>query len=217
MLQQLGFPWINGYKPLGNFQDALVDVIEARLGRDVARLDQVTTPAAPSEIDLAAVFVDPPAPSSKSRTGRSIARIIKKFDPAARDAANRNLGEAGEEFVLGLERHRLIAAARRDLAERLTWVARKVGDGLGYDIQSFTDDGTSIFIEVKTTKGAIETAFFLTENERCVAAELGSAFRLYRLFGFGTKPQIYTLMGPLDGLALEPVNYRARVAGGGNQ
>ena len=31
VLQKLGLPWINGYKPYGHFQDALVDAIEARL------------------------------------------------------------------------------------------------------------------------------------------------------------------------------------------
>ncbi|MBH9787848.1 DUF3883 domain-containing protein, partial [Clostridioides difficile] len=31
------------------------------------------------------------------------------------------------------------------------------GDGAGYDIEATKEDGTSIFIEVKTTKGGINT------------------------------------------------------------
>jgi hypothetical protein len=105
-----------------------------------------------------------------------------------------------------VERHRLTAFGRGDLARKLAWVSQDIGDGLGYDIESFADDGSAIFIEVKTTKGPIDTPFFLRENERCVAAEKGSAFRLYRLFAFGNNPRIYSLSGPLDkDLVLEPV------------
>jgi hypothetical protein len=214
VLQKFGLPWINGYKPLGNYQDALVDVIEAQLDRIVVRLDQVTTPVAPSETDLAAIFVAPPVPVAERPKGRSITRVFKKFDPAARDAANRKLGQAGEDFVVRVERHRLTAFGRGDLAGKVAWVSQEIGDGLGYDIESFADDGRPIFIEVKTTKDPIDTPFFLSENERCVAAENGSAFRLYRLFGFGSDPRIYSVSGPFDKrLVLEPVSYRARVGG----
>ena len=80
-----------------------------------------------------------------------------------------------------------------------------------------TDFGTdqSLALEARP-KGPITTPFFLSEKERCVAAEKASAFRLYRLFGFGSDPRIYSLTGPLDEcLALEPVSYRARVVGEG--
>ena len=40
-------------------------------------------------------------------------------------------------------------------------------------IESFVDDGTPIVIEIKTTKGPITTPFFVSENERRVAAETG--------------------------------------------
>jgi len=212
VLQTLGLPWIYGYKPLPNFQKALVDVIEAQLGGDVARLEGTTT-ATPSDIDLAAIFVAPPPPVGQGFKSGSIVRLIKKFDPAARDAANRRLGEAGEEFALRVERHRLIAIGRHDLAEKVAWVSQKIGDGLGYDIESFADDASPTFIEVKTTKGPITTPFFLSENERRVAAEKASAFRLYRLFCFGSDPRIFSLTGPLDErLSLEPVCYRVRIA-----
>ncbi len=43
----------------------------------------------------------------------------------------------GEEFVVHLERHRLQAIGRDDLALRVEWVAQTIGDGLGFDILSF--------------------------------------------------------------------------------
>lgn len=92
------------------------------------------------------------------------------------------------------------------------WASEQIGDGLGYDIESFADDGSPLFIEVKTTRGPITTPFFVTENERRVAAEKGSAFLLYRLFEFGAEPRIYSIPGPLEAVfELEPVAYRASV------
>ncbi|MBK8614733.1 MAG: hypothetical protein IPN85_15005 [Flavobacteriales bacterium] len=36
---------------------------------------------------------------------------------------------------------RLAAAGRADLAKEVEWVAKTQGDGLGYDIRSFSIDG----------------------------------------------------------------------------
>src|SRR5262249_37764207 len=123
----------------------------------IIRLDDASTPAAHLEIDLESIFVAPPAPVVGSSKGRSIKRVLKRFDPAQRDAANSKLGEAGEKLVIRVERHRLTTAGRGDLAEKVAWVCRDIGDGLGYDIGSFTDDGSPIFVEVKATKGPIGT------------------------------------------------------------
>jgi hypothetical protein len=41
--------------------------------------------------------------------------LVRKFDPAARDARNRDLGRAGEEFVVGFERRRLEMAGKPKL------------------------------------------------------------------------------------------------------
>jgi hypothetical protein len=48
---------------------------------------------------------------------------------AARDARNRDLGRAGEEFVVDFERSRLRRAGRSDLARDVRWVADLDGDG----------------------------------------------------------------------------------------
>src|ERR1700735_5095932 len=79
------------------------------------------------------------------------------------DAANRKLGLAGEEFVVGTERERLLLARKGELAQKVTWVSNYQGDGLGYDIVSFTEAGAEIHIEVRTTKGSIGTPFFISE------------------------------------------------------
>jgi hypothetical protein len=72
VLQELGLPWINGYKPLGNFQDALVDAVEARLNGAIERFDQAVGPKADPPATVSSIFVPPPLPSDGSK-GRSLA------------------------------------------------------------------------------------------------------------------------------------------------
>jgi hypothetical protein len=212
VLHELGLPWIDGYKPLPNFQDALVAAVELKLDQTIDKIEEVAAEPGPTGINLAAVFVAPPAPKNQQAVKSPIARIVRKFDPAIRDQANRKLGTAGEEFVLKVERVRLAAAGQNDLAEKVAWVSRDVGDGLGYDIDSYEEEGSPIYIEVKTTKGAIETPFFVTENERQFAATKGTAFRLYRVFNYGREPKVCVLVGPLENsLKLQPTGYRASV------
>jgi hypothetical protein len=215
VLQNLSLPWIQGYKPLANFQDALVTAVERRLDKDIVKLDQPTAaPPSTTTATVDEVFVAPPKAANMPAKSGPMVRLARKFDPAMRDAANRKLGCAGEEFVERIERERLRKAGRDDLAKKVEWVSKSQGDGLGYDIESFETDGTPIVIEVKTTKGPIQSPFFLSENERSVAAERGASYRLYRVFKYGDDPKIYSLKGPLDPvLLLQPVSYRARVAG----
>jgi hypothetical protein len=54
--------------------------------------------------------------------------------------------------VAELERRRLREAGRDDLADRVEWVAETCGDGIGFDVLSFSEtDGAEKFVEVKTT------------------------------------------------------------------
>jgi hypothetical protein len=71
---------------------------------------------------------------------------------------------AGEEAVVESERRSLIDAGRPDLAKLVFHVAKLEGDGAGFDIKSYTFDGKEMFIEVKTTRGDKEAAFYLSAN-----------------------------------------------------
>jgi hypothetical protein len=210
VLQEVGLPWIKGYKPRGNYQEALFPVIEEQLVGDIGQLDSSVNEL-PGEVDLSEIFVAPPPPQAPDERRRAD-QFVAKFDVAARDAANRNLGREGERFVVALERKLLNAAGRPDLAQKVQWMSDCVGDGLGYDIHSFEPSGCSLFIEVKTTRGPKTAPFYVTENERRVATEKGGDFRLYRVFDFGRTPKIYLLQGALEkSLSLAPVAYRARI------
>lgn len=137
---------------------------------------------------------------------------VTQTDFAEKEARNRKLGEAGEFFVFQYEIHKLRAAGMADLANRVQWVSKELGDGLGYDIRSFDFEGNELFLEVKTTTGGRATAFFVSNNEVAVSEEKAQAYRLVRVFDFPDKPRFFTLSGSLaESLRLEPTSYRARV------
>ncbi len=206
VLQAIGKPWIVGYKPRRNFQNALVDTVERFAANDFE--DVETEPAAAAKIDPG-VFVAPPKLKSEEGVrSENVKRLARKIDQADRDRRNRALGAAGEEFVVQVERKRL--ASNPDLAKRVRWESKERGDGLGYDVLSFEEDGCERFIEVKTTRGGIETPFYISSAEIAAAKELGAAYRLYRVFGFGNAPRIYEIAAPLeDTLALRPSVFAA--------
>lgn len=92
--------------------------------------------------------VEPPPEVMRIPRVWSPSAQISRFDFVARDAANRDLGRRGEEFVLEFERERLHDGGRRDLVPRIEWRAQIRGDGAGYAVES---DGSARLIEVKTT------------------------------------------------------------------
>ena len=103
-------------------------------------------------------------------------------------------------------------AGRADLADGVRWVADLEGDGLGYDIASFDVAGKELFVEVKTTNGAVGAPFLLTRNELS-ASEAMPGYVLLRLFDFGGTPRFYRLEGNLrERCHLDPQLYRARPA-----
>lgn len=157
------------------------------------------------------VFVNAP-PLPFASTNQPKEHRPSKIDFAARDANNRELGRKGEEWVVGLERRLLREAGRNDLADRVRWVAKEDGDGLGYDISSFHVDGSEKPIEVKTTNGGPTTPFRVSENEVATSERLGNAYHLYRLFDFGGTPRVIASNGSLRNTAhLKPAIYVARL------
>ncbi|SFV31773.1 protein of unknown function [Devosia crocina] len=212
VLQELGLPWIWGYKPAPNYQDALVDAVDRYLSghREIVEEQPVLMPAAPKISDD--TFTDVPVRTSRPRRP-TFERLVRKFDPVERDFRNRRLGRAGEEFVVKVEHQRLIAEDRSDLANRVRWVAMEDGDGAGFDVRSFDRDGRERLIEVKTTNGAAHTPFFMTRNELEVAEERSDHWYLYRVYIFAQQPKIFTVRPPLGSvLQLNPETWRAEPA-----
>ena len=195
VLEELGITGIAGYKRRDNYQRAILDAIARHL--DVTGARDLTMVPEASGRPLA--IVDAPAPSFRNAPRRpDLDEIVRRFDPVERDLRNRELGLAGERMVLDHERRWLAERGRGDLAEKVRHVSVEVGDGLGYDIESFTLEGAKKPIEVKTTRGGATTPFFMSRNERDRAEELADSYHLYRVHRFGPEPALFTLRPPLD-------------------
>lgn len=199
-LLEIGIDPLPGYSQSVNFQKSLLDSIEHYLAEGhIDRYDEIirepSFPKTPFDIDR--IFVDPPEGIDTEPRSLAIENLVRRFDPVARDYRNRKLGKEGEAFVLEVESQRLINFGRPDLIPDLRWVAKLDGDGAGYDIRSFNEQGDERFIEVKTTKGLAATPFFLTPNEIEVARSR-QAWTLYRVHQFGPDAKIFEIKPPLD-------------------
>jgi hypothetical protein len=210
VLDELGLPWIPGYMPKRNYQNAIFDAIDRYLSEHPETLVPATSPQI-EPIQSSPIFVDPPSQIAEIKSiPERLKRLVRKFDPVERDHRNRILGRAGEAFVFDVERKRLAEVDREDLARKIKWVSEEEGDGAGYDIQSFDRHGNERLIEVKTTNGAARTPFFLSRNEVEFAMEHPEDWSIYRVHLFARQPRIFTISPPLeDSVRLKPENWRA--------
>ncbi|MDE2047278.1 MAG: DUF3883 domain-containing protein, partial [Betaproteobacteria bacterium] len=171
-LLDAGFPYINGYKPRSNYQALLAEVVASRMSRspqllEIAAADADRPMVVPEVDDILAVLTDRPKstirPTHAAEPGIAPIRLTTNY--IEREARNRSLGAAGEQFVINFERARLIQAGQESLASRIEHTSRVRGDYEGYDILSYTEVGAERLIEVKTTKYGADTPFFVTRNE----------------------------------------------------
>lgn len=202
ILDESGLPWIEGYKPLANYQDelaiAVLDSIstQRRVGEGLAVYGSTALPPPqPTPLATDDVLVTPPGRGERGPNPPSRVGLTGGVLPAMRDFRTKPLGDAGEEWVVGLERQRLMRIGRADLAGRVVWAAREIGDGLGYDVASFFPDGRERLIEVKTTNYGVRTPFFITKGEVSFSERRPDAFSLYRVHGFARDPRLYVLDG----------------------
>ncbi len=205
VLIDLNFPYIPGYKPRSNYQQLLYDVVSDRLAENprlltLAAADADLPIVVPEIDDILAVLTSPPTISERNRAINQpqVRRRSFSTNYLEREAHNRSLGTAGEEFVLKFERARLLSLGMDVLAGKIEHTSRVRGDGDGFDIRSFEESGEERLIEVKTTKYGRETPFFVSSNELAVSDSRADEYYLYRLFRFRLAPQLFTLSGALD-------------------
>jgi hypothetical protein len=205
VLIDLGFPYISGYKPRSNYQRLLYDVVADCLVKDqqllnLAAVDAERPIVVPEVDDILTVLTNAPKLSfpGPSESRPQARHRVLSINYLEREAHNRSLGSAGEEFVINFERARLIHAGKEALATKVEHTSRVRGDGEGYDILSFEESGRERLIEVKTTKYGRETPFFVSRNELVVSEARADLYHLYRLFEFRDAPRIFTLNGALS-------------------
>lgn len=222
VLRDMGHFWIPGYKPRSNYQgilaDAVVAWVDSNPDLDRYALAAAEAPAAtPEHFDFSLFEESSPSVRPGFEAGvqemqasyGETTRIAQKRDYAAREARNSSLGIAGEELVVKFEQYRLANRGLSKLAAKVEHVSKEQGDGLGFDVLSFDENGAERFIEVKTTTFAKETPFFASTGELRFAQKNADHFYLYRLFDFRKTPKCYTLPGPIENhCVLDPITYR---------
>lgn len=134
----------------------------------------------------------------------------KKVNYEARQRQQKKIGDLGEQLVLQYER----ANCNPKFRGKIRHVSVEEGDGLGYDILSFDEDGGEKYIEVKTTTGWEDSPFFITANELERSRQDKDKFVLYRLYNFDireNKADFFIIKGSLDSYCINPIQFQVEV------
>ena len=217
VLIELGFPYINGYKPLANIQHMLRDVVRKHLS-SLEYLVEADVEAPQTQVtvdDILGIGVDPPVHAAGSVSEGPIDHLAsgqrsQTINYLQKEALNRSLGDAGEALVMAFECARLRREGKDYLARNVEQVSKTVGDHAGFDIRSYEVSGRDRFIEVKTTRYGKLTPFYISAGEVRFSEANANAYHLYRLFEFRQNPRLFQLQGDVGRhVHLQAVNYRA--------
>lgn len=154
-----------------------------------------------------------PLSKDKIEERKKMAKFIgKKVDWGKKRERDEDIGNMGEEFIYEYEKDR-VKSFDSTSVDRVSHLSRLQGDGLGYDISSINDDGTTRRIEVKTTTGGIETPFYMSRNEKLFFETYrhDGAF-IYRVYNFNKstrrgKLKIITADKLLNDYVFDPVTF----------
>ena len=83
-----------------------------------------------------------------------------------------------------MEQKRLEERFPDDETKRPSHVSKEEGDGKGYDILSYDDDGKKIYIDVKTTTGEYDEPIYITDAELMMSETVKKQYHLYRIYNF---------------------------------
>lgn len=219
-LIEFGIPYINGYKPLGNYQALLIEGIQQYLKSNPGFLTKLKndidkSPLVPTVDDILSVLVDPPE-TEESLEKESVKEdrspiYTPEINYLEREEQNILVGSAGEEFVIHYEKARLILAGKNNLADRIEHVSKTIGPSAGYDIHSYETDGSDRYIEAKATKYGKYTPFFFSKNELLFSQVNSDKYFLYRVFELSKKPKLFHVNGSLiSTFKTEPFSYIGR-------
>lgn len=136
-----------------------------------------------------------------------------KVNYEKKERSAKRLGNRGEKIVLEAEKEWL---KQHGIKKKLIYVA-STDDTKGYDIESWFEDGSPKYIEVKATTSTIgNNSFFLSNNEYLTAKELGPSYCIYLVLEANTNcPKIVRLGNPFISKIrqkdITPINYRVDI------
>lgn len=141
--------------------------------------------------------------------------IARRVDFNSINHENFALGDAGEIFALEWERKRLQdLGVTFNILDEVIHFSRKYGDGSGYDILSRkNNDYDLLYIEVKTTKGNLNTPFYMSENEKAFMDIYQANTLIYRVYNYDIETnvgevEIITQNDLENNYIFNPITYR---------
>ena len=119
--------------------------------------------------------------------------ILNKLNLESKSAENDGL--LGEHLIMEYEKDRISKFGLSTLVKHRS--QEKNGDRYGYDIESRSEGGHNLFIEVKTTRGNIKTPFIITRNEFNKMKELSKIgeYAIYRISLYESQYRIIKIIG----------------------
>lgn len=98
------------------------------------------------------------------KKNRTTVFYARKLDYERINKEKQLIGNAGEELVYR-DQIKFVKQNASEYLKSVRHVSKLDGDGAGYDICSFNDEGKLIYIEVKSTTGKKETPFYMSASE----------------------------------------------------
>jgi len=194
--------------------------VRERIGLPLESFEKATPPK-PSDAHAGLIATLPPTPKP-AKLGSSTRAFKTRLNvsTAVSDERKRDLGLAGELAMVDYERRRLQALGLDALADQVRHVSIVEGDGAGFDILSFREDGTKLYIEVKTTTGAAASEFFMSSNEVAFSTTHPNDYELRRVYDFNETSKtgrFFLIIGDVtEQLLLTATQFRASISQQGN-
>lgn len=209
-----GYPYINGYKPLNQYQRLLeIKVLQYVSNRQSVELtfdsfaSQIVTPQM-SVVNYDKWLTEPPKTTIVEEPVANY-YVPKKRNYLELEQKNRSIGFVGEELAFEYEKWRLAQLGEAKLAKEVKWISRDQGDGAGYDILSKKVNGEDLYIEVKTTTLGKDTPIFFSKTENDFSNDYKESFQLYRIFDVKKDPKMFTRNGRFQDICtIEPTNFK---------
>ncbi len=134
----------------------------------------------------------------------------KNTDFIKKAKLNKQIGDLGELLALQYEK----SIVQIKYKDKISHDAKNIGDGLGYDILSYANNGNKKYIEVKATKGNNNTPFYITASELKKSQEVQGQYYLYRIYNFSTEKntgKLFIINGDLTNYCNNPVQYEVLI------
>ncbi len=178
-----------------NLYDEVIDVIWAE-----------STPNNKRKLKLTA----PPKGKHKEYPKKEYSFKGVEKDYQAEQQHRQFIGDKGEQLVIEYEKNRVRENGYPDLVNDV----KKVKDGEGYDIYSFDKNGNVTYIEIKTTKGKVDTPFYMSDNEMEFMRQNPKKYKIYRLYNFdpvSNRADFYIISDVENKIISRPTQFEVQI------